>query len=177
MTLDSYRDALMRDWSPDNVRGSVAAQEHLISIAKDRDAFIKSLQDVDATGPPITLPDGATIRRLPSITRWIWDGSFAGSIGLRWQKHTSALPPHVLGHIGFSVVPWRRNRGYAKFALAEMLNCARAVGLDRVELTTLPDNLASQKVIIANGGVFLEKFLKDKAYGGGESLRYIITLA
>jgi len=166
----------MRGWSPDNVRGEAAAQEQLNAIAKDPNAFLKSLQDVDALGPAIRLPNGSTMQRLPSIVRWLWDGEFAGSIGFRWQKNTSALPPQVLGHIGFAVVPWRRNRGYAKFALREVLNCARDQGLDRVELTTSPDNIASQKVMIHNGAVLMNRFKKDASYGGTDALRFSISL-
>jgi len=46
-----------------------------------------------------------------------------------------------------------------------------------VELTTDADNLPSQKVITANGGVVVEAFRKAAAYGGAESLRYRIMLA
>src|SRR5262249_52363932 len=115
--LGSYRNALELGWSPDNVRGATAAQEQMSMIENDPSKFLQALDDPDAVGPPIPLPDGSVISRLPSITRWVWDGNFAGSINLRWQKDTSALPPNVLGHIGFTIVPWRRGRGYAKFAL------------------------------------------------------------
>jgi predicted acetyltransferase len=86
------------------------------------------------------------------------------------------LPAHVLGHIGFSVVPWRRGKGHAKRALGLMLEEARAVGLDSVELTTDPKNLASQRVIAANAGILVESFNKLAAYGGGEALRFRIQL-
>ena len=43
----------------------------------------------------------------------MWDGEFCGSIGFRWQPGTTDLPRHVLGHIGYSVVPWKRRLGYA----------------------------------------------------------------
>ena len=69
----------------------------------------------------ITLPDGSAVPKLPSRTGWMWDGEFCGSIGLRWQPGTDALPSHVLGHIGFAVVPWKRGHGYAARALALML--------------------------------------------------------
>ena len=45
-----------------------------------------------------------------------------------------------------------------------------------VELTTEPENLASQRVIERNGGQLVERFEKAPAYGGGTSLRYRITL-
>jgi predicted acetyltransferase len=92
--------------------------------------------DREAAGPPVTLPDGTAAARLPGFRRWIWDGDFAGVIGLRWQPGTEALPQYVLGHIGFSVVPWKRRRGYATRALALLLDDARREGLQYVELTT-----------------------------------------
>ena len=55
----------------------------------------------------------------------MWDGEFCGSIGFRWQPGTSTLPPYVLGHIGYAVVPWKRGRGYATQALALLLPEAR----------------------------------------------------
>ena len=86
------------------------------------------------------------------------------------------MPPHVLGHIGFAVVPWKRRRGHAARALALLLPVARARGLAFVELTTEPDNLASQRTIERNGGRLVERFEKAPAYGGGASLRYRIDL-
>lgn len=122
------------------------------------------------------MPDGSTIARLPGIVRWIWDGEFSGAIGFRWQARTAELPPHVLGHIGFSIVPWKRGNGYAKQALELMLSEARRQGLAYVELTVDPDNIASQKVIAACDGVLVERFAKPAAYGFAETLRYRIEL-
>ena len=85
------------------------------------------------------------------------------------------MPPHVLGHIGFAVVPWKRRLGHATRALALLLPEARARGLAFVELTTEPENLASQRVIEKNGGQLVERFEKAPAYGGGPSLRYRIA--
>ncbi len=174
--LESYKDALERGWSPDNVRLEIAAREELARIAADPAAFLSSLDDPEAKGGPVTLPDGSRVPRLPGYRRWLWDGEFCGSIGLRWQKGTSALPSHVLGHIGYAVVPWKRRLGYATQALASMLEQARVEGLAYVELTTDPDNLPSQKVIAANGGTLVERFAKDKTNGQADALRWRIPL-
>jgi len=174
--LASYVAALKSHWSPDNVRGEEVAREHIAAVAKDPAAFVESLDDPGGRGGPLILPDGSTVPRLPSVRRWAWDGDFVGSFGLRWQADGSALPEHVLGHIGFSIVPWKRERGYATRGLALMLDEARQRGLSYVELTADPDNEPSQKVMLANGGVLLGRFPKVDAYGGGESLRYRIEL-
>lgn len=174
--LRSYVAALERGWSPDNVRGQAAAQEELERIAADADAFLASLVDKQARGDPITLPDGTTVPRLPGYRRWMWDGEFCGSIGFRWQRGTEALPPHCLGHIGYAVVPWKQRRGYATRALREMLREARGEGLRYVEITTEPDNVASQRVIEANGGALVEEFVKPQALGGTLGLRYRVSL-
>jgi len=174
--LSSYVAALERGWSPDNIRGAAAAQDELKRIAADPEAFLASLVDKEGRGGPITLPDGTTVPRLPGYRRWLWDGEFCGSIGLRWQRGTEALPPHCLGHIGYAVVPWKRGRGYATRALREVLREAKAEGLRYVEITTAPDNVASQRVIQANGGVLVEEFVTPPALGGRRELRYRVNL-
>jgi predicted acetyltransferase len=107
----------------------------------------------------------------------MWDGEFCGSISLRWQPGTTDLPPYCLGHIGFSVVPWKRRMGYATQALGMVLPDAREMGLPYVELTTDIDNVASQRAIQSNGGRLVERFRKPDYFGGAESLRYRIDLA
>jgi predicted acetyltransferase len=175
--LPGYVDALLRGYSPDNLRGRAAAQEELARIAADPGGFVASLVDREAKGAAIVLPDGSTADRLPGYVRWMWDGGFCGSIGLRWQRGTEALPPHCPGHIGYAVVPWKRRRGYATAALRAILPEARAEGLAWVEITTDPDNVASRRVIEANGGVLVERTTRPPQLGGTPALRYRIDLA
>lgn len=181
--LPQYRDALKRGWSADKLRGAAAAREELERIAADPAAFLALMDDLEGLGPPVTLPDGTQRPRIPGLRRWMWigdgegnGGTFAGTIGLRWARDGAPLPPHVLGHIGYAVVPWQQRRGFATRALALMLPLARERGLARVEITTDPDNLASQRVITANGGVLVEAFDKGEAYGHAPGLRYRIDL-
>ncbi|HYM24484.1 MAG TPA: GNAT family N-acetyltransferase [Vicinamibacterales bacterium] len=186
--LSGYVDALKRGWSPDNERGEEAALEQLAKIDADADAFLASLVDREAKGGRIPLPDGTTVERLPGYNRWLWDGEFCGVIGFRWARGnrgagapgvvTEALPPHCLGHIGYSVVPWKRGRGYATQALRELLPDAKAEGLKYVELVTDHDNVVSQRVIEANGGVRIEEFIKPAVYGNNKrGFRYRVQLA
>lgn len=174
--LPSHVAALQRGWSPDNLRPA-AAQEALERIASNPAGLYALIDDPEGLGPPVTGPDGVQRPRLPGLIRWMWDEEgFAGLINLRWMRDHAPLPPTVLGHIGYSVVPWKRRRGYATRALAQLLPLARAHGLPHAELTTDADNLASQRVITANGGVLVEHFNKPAAYGGAPSIRYRITL-
>lgn len=174
--LPAYTDALRRGWSPDNVRLQAAAAEELEKIAADPAGFVASLDDPEAKAGPITLPDGSTVQRLPGLRRWMWDGEFCGSVNFRWQKGTSSLPAYVLGHAGYAVVPWKRRLGYATRALGLLLPLARMQGLEYLELTADPDNIASHKVITANGGILVERFRATAAYGGKEELRFRIPL-
>ena len=175
--LPGYVAALQSGWSADTLRGAAAARDELEKITRDPARFLTGLVDREATGAPVTLPDGTTAPRLPGYRRWLWDGEFCGSIGLRWQAGANTLPPYCLGHIGYAVVPWKQGRGYATRALAKLLPEARAEGLSYVELVTDPANLASQRVILKNGGVLVERFAKPAPYGESEGLRFRIDLA
>lgn len=175
--LPQYKAALETGWSPDNIRLEAFAKEQLAKIAADAAKFIDNLTDIEAKGDSIKMPDGSLSQRLPGYHLWIWDGEFCGNVGFRWQPGTPELPPHCLGHIGYSIVPWKRRRGYATEALRLLLPEAKKIGLPFVYISANPNNLPSQKVILANQGVLLGKFQKTKAYGEGqESLRYRITL-
>ncbi len=175
--LPSYVAALERGWSADNVRREKAAREELDQIAKNAADFVTSLEDREAKGTPIAMPDGSTVPRLPGFRMWLWDGEVCGSIGFRWQPGTATLPSHCLGHIGYSVVPWKHRLGYATAALRQLLPLAKAEGLPYVEITTAPNNIASRRVIEANGGIFVEEFVEPQQYGGEIGLRFRIPLA
>jgi predicted acetyltransferase len=173
--LPGYVAALKTGWSP-STHEDVSKQE-LERIDRDPIRFITLQEDRKAAGDPIRLDDGSFMPRLPGFRRWIWDGGFAGVVGLRWQIGTTELPPWCLGHIGYSVVPWKRRRGYATEALRLILPEARNEGLAYVEITTGVANIASQRVITANGGVLIEKFTTPKSIGSAATLRYRITLS
>jgi len=121
--LDSYAAALRAGWSPNTMR-DVSADE-LAAVEDDPEEFLRDL--TDETGV-VELATGGGSRVCRSGFFWIWDGEFCGSIGLRYQPGSEDLPSHVPGHIGYTIVPWKRRRGYATRALALMLPVARAEG-------------------------------------------------
>ena len=164
--LPEYVQALKRGWSP-NTLSPEAAMEELIRIEEDPELFIALQIDREAKGPPIVLPDGSTCPRIPGYSRWMWDGEFCGRIGFRWQPHTQELPPTCLGHIGYTVVPWKRRRGYATRALQILISEIDEEGISYVDLSTDATNFASQRVIEENGGSLVEKFIRAPLYGGG----------
>lgn len=174
--LASYVSALQSGWSADHLRGAVAAAEELATIQSDPAAFLSGMVDREAQGGPVKLPDGSVVKRIPGVRRWLWDGEFCGVISFRWQLGTEELPPHCLGHVGYAVVPGKRRRGYATRALAQTLPLARLEGLRYIEVTTDPENIASQRVIEANGGILHERFTKPPQFGGKPGLRYRIQL-
>ncbi len=173
--LPGYVSALNRGWSRDESRPESGAEERA-AIEADAALFLASLVDREATGAPITMPDGTQVPRLPGYKCWMWDGEFCGSIDLRWMPGTLHLPAYCLGHIGYNVVPWKQRKGYATRALGAMLMLAAREGLSRIEITTSPDNFASQKVILANGGVLADTFLTLPSQGSLTKYRYFIYL-
>jgi predicted acetyltransferase len=173
--LPSYVQALARGWAPDTRRPESTGEE-LAQIHDNAGRFLTLQVDREAQGEPVILPDGSSVPRLPGYRRWMWDGEFCGMIGFRWQPGSNSLPPHCLGHIGYSVVPWKQKLGYATRALELLLVDAKHEALDYVELVAQGSNTASQKVIEANGGILVERFSDNNAHGGAESLRYRIQL-
>ncbi|MDR1253952.1 MAG: GNAT family N-acetyltransferase [Oscillospiraceae bacterium] len=56
------------------------------------------------------------------------------------------------GHIGYSVRPSQRRQGYGKEILFLALLKCRELGINRVLLSCDSENIASEKIILANGG-------------------------
>ncbi len=99
------------------------------------------------------------------------DGRVVGIIELRHHIKTSVLKTWG-GHIGFSVRPSERRRGYAKEMLRDLLSVSRERGMISVLVTCDSENIASARTITANGGVFEKEITVD----GKQIKRYWITL-
>lgn len=58
------------------------------------------------------------------------------------------------GHIGYSVRPLERQKGYAKQMLKDCMKICKEFGLDKILVTCDKNNIASKKTILANGGEY-----------------------
>ena len=58
------------------------------------------------------------------------------------------------GHIGYSVRPDERRKGYAKKMLKAALPFCKSIGIEKVLVTCIDGNIGSEKAILANGGVY-----------------------
>ncbi len=88
------------------------------------------------------------------IVHWLIDhGEYVGQVSVRPELATPYLITYG-GHIGYSIRPARRGRGYGKRILKLALEKSRRVGLERVLVTCDADNLASKRIIESNGGQF-----------------------
>jgi predicted acetyltransferase len=96
-------------------------------------------------------------------------------LGVAKLRHT--LTPtleDIGGHIGYSIRPGERGKGYGDLILALTLERARTLGLSHVLLTCDSDNIRSARVIVRNGGV-----LTSEGYSplrGARVSRYWIAL-
>ena len=95
--LTSYVAALERGWSADNERGVEAAREELSRIEADAAAFLASMEDREAKGPPLTLPDGSTAKRVPGFKRWLWTANSAAASGCGGNQVLRRYRPIVWG--------------------------------------------------------------------------------
>ena len=101
---------------------------------------------------PDTIPEG----RLVTSTQYMLvreeDKKILGMLQLR-HRLNDYLEKYG-GHIGYSVAPDERRKGYASYMLDKAFQECRKMGIDRVLITCLDSNEASRRTILKNGGVY-----------------------
>ena len=99
------------------------------------------------------------------------DNRLVGIIDLRHHINHPILGTWG-GHCGYTVRPSERGHGYAKEMLRLNLNNAKELGIERLLITCHSDNAASEKTIIANGGIYEKMIVVD----GIEIKRYWVKV-
>ena len=97
----------------------------------------------------INLPEN----RVPSIQLVSFDdvGRALGFLNLRLRLNEGLL--NYAGHIGYSIRPSERGKGYAKETLRQGLQVAKVKNIKRTLVTCSVNNPASRAVILVNGGL------------------------
>jgi predicted acetyltransferase len=139
---------------------------HIPELRSNFELYLKKLLD-DADGK--NLPQGYVAQTV----YWLIDGEeFIGRVDIRHSLTESLLREG--GHIGYNIRPSKRNQGYGKKLLSLVLPKAKELGITKVLVTCDETNIASKKIIEANGGVF-ENSVELKE-GKPKKLRYWIDL-
>lgn len=144
--------------------------QYIPEIERYRKEFFESGDSMDGTGD---------LKNIPLISDWIErnrsyehkeflppnyvtaelflavrtnDNKVVGMIQLRHELNDFLF--QYGGHIGYSLCPSERRKGYAKEMLRQCLLYCRTRGMDRVLISCLEDNVASRKTILSQGGVY-----------------------
>jgi len=144
--------------------------EYSEQIRTYRQEFIDSGESMDGTGglikfddpqewidflakhkDPETIPEG----RVPA-TQLIFvreaDKKIVGMIDIR--HYLNEYLEKFGGHIGYSIAPSERRKGYATQMLKATLPVCKKLGIDKVLITCIRGNEGSKRTILNNGGVF-----------------------
>lgn len=159
--ITSYRSAMLNAGS--SMDGCSGLQKY--ENAQDCLTHVRSMMKLETCPPQwVTSTLFVCVRKA--------DGRIVGMVDLRHRLNE--LLATWGGHIGYSVRPDERRRGYVKWMLAHVLPEAKKLGIDRVLVTCNDENVGSARTIEANGGV-----LENKVYVESEKQtirRYWIDL-
>lgn len=146
------------------------SEEYAEQIAEYKQACLDVNSSMDGCGPlrrcedpityisecrkytsPKTLPEGLVISTQFFYIRKA-DNCLVGMIQVR--HYFNDWLSKFGGHIGYSIKPNERRKGYATSMLRAILPYCKEIGLDKILITCLEDNIGSEKTILNNGGVY-----------------------
>lgn len=139
-----YKESYLAALTETHAEGRVIDSESLMPEAD----FTEFVQKLRSQSKGENLPDGFVAH----TEFWLVDGGeYIGGLDIR---HT--LTDHLReigGHVGYSIRPSKRRRGYGKLILKLGLEKAKAMGFPKVLVTCDVTNAGSRKIIEGNGGL------------------------
>ena len=129
---------------------------------KKYDNFVDWLDRVSKDDNPQFLREG----RVP-VTQFIVirksDNIVVGAVNVR-HSLTETLTVHG-GHIGDCIRKSERGKGYGTMQIGLALKFCRDLGIKRALMSCVKSNIASERTIVKNGGIFEnEVFADDEVY-------------
>ena len=145
-------------------------EEYAEQIAEYKQDFLDADSSMDGCGPlrrcedsityiaacrkyttPETLPEGLVL-----ATQFLYirkaDNQLVGMLQVR--HYFNDYLSRFGGHIGYSIKPDERRKGYATSMLKAVLPYCKRIGLDKILITCIDVNIGSEKAILNNGGVY-----------------------
>lgn len=104
------------------------------------------------------IPEGRVSANTYFLLR-ISDNKIIGMINIRHKLNEFLL--NEGGHIGYSIRPTERNKGYGTIMLKLALERCRELNLDKVLITCDKSNLASTKVVQRNNGILENEIFSE----------------
>lgn len=127
--------------------GSMDGTGGLQSYEAPEDWIARSIQCKD----PLGVPEGL----VPATQYMLVRREDRKIVGMLQIRHCfNDFLERYGGHIGYSVAPGERRKGYATLMLKLALPKCRALGLDRVLITCIRGNEGSRRTILNNGGAY-----------------------
>lgn len=112
------------------------------------ESYKKWLIKSDNTAKGIGLEDWM----VPQSTYWLYIDGIPVGFGKIRHYLTEKLREEG-GHVGYTIRPSYRNKGYGKLLLGLLIEKANAMGIDKILITVQNHNVYSVKVALANGGI------------------------
>ncbi len=161
----SFLEAL-EEWR--EVEQKMEIEESLVQTYDSSADFAEFVERLRGRAEGKSLPEGY----VPNTYYWLVDKErFIGWLDIRHSLNDSLLKTG--GHIGYTIRPRERKKGYGKEILRLGLEKAKELGITNALLTCNSDNHASINIIEKNGGVFENTATTDQ---GVIKRRYWITI-
>ena len=148
-------------------------------IAEYRKEFIAD--HIRVTFNPNKIPGLDYLEKFDNVHEWL---QFCKSMGnkITWYMSVRTSDEKIVGfcclrhklefddddiefasHIGYSIRPSERRKGYAKEQLCLILQKAKELGIDKVRIICRDINVGSRRTILANGGKFVDEIYGEES--------------
>ncbi|MGO4695937.1 GNAT family N-acetyltransferase [Paenibacillus sp. 2TAB26] len=132
----------------------------LVEIGPGENGFVNSAYDIDYSQFPafirknIAISQGIDLlpQHVPQTVFWLFVDSYPVGYG-KLRHYLNDNLKISGGHIGYTIRPSKRGKGYGTVMLNELLKNAENMGIKDVMLSCVESNIASRRVIELNNGV------------------------